>query len=151
MAKDAAGFQVELLSELEAFKIKFRNHQASIAADAYGYLVEISPIITGGYTNEHVIENGNEEIIYESPVRVGHDFVIENPDEYIQKQDPAEAAAALAEMEPFSNVKFVNERFYSEKVEAIHHVYELVEVAMEADVESRPFDEGENDGSEIPF
>ena len=116
---------------------KHRDAQARIVAKAYENAVEISPVLSGAYVNEHVVEVGSGDqvsaLLLESPDRVG-------PDEEIEPgtldRPSVGGVAVLGEFQPFQAVQIANRRFYVNDVEDRHAVFSRIAAAAEVEAES---------------
>lgn len=104
----------------------YRNVQGEAVSDAYRDIVETSPVRTGAYQNEHVIEEASGTILYESPGRVGPDAIV-NPPTFI---DPPTVQGRVESSSDFATVQIANRRFYAAALEygssttAPRHIYE---------------------------
>ncbi len=131
--------------------LKHRDLQAKLVENAYRFLVELSPVWSGAYSNEHAID-ANGDRVYESDDRVGPDIELEAGS--LERPDTSEVGPAVADIEPFGNVDISNDRFYADQVESNHQVYELVREGIEIEAGGQVIALGGDavySGSDIPF
>ena len=114
----------ESVRELPQF---YREVQAEAVSDAYRDIVESSPVRTGAYQNEHVIEEGDGgAILYESPNRVGPNAIV-NPPTLL---DPPLVEGRVEASGDYATVEIANRRYYAAALEygtsstAPRHIYE---------------------------
>jgi len=103
--------EAQVLKALEAAKI-------DLAGEAFGVIVERSPVLTGAYRSEHVVTDiAGTEMFYESDNRAGPDTVV--PYRGAVEFDPPSARAARSSLRGtgLRSVMIQNNRFYAGQLE----------------------------------
>ncbi|HEX9639752.1 MAG TPA: hypothetical protein VGB13_00400, partial [Candidatus Krumholzibacteria bacterium] len=105
-----------------------RDTLSEAVIDGYRDIIETSPVRTGAYRAEHVIEQGSEEggsLLYEADNRPGPDAPVTSrfsefgerggSFEAVQFDAPSVDAArnAVADAKPYETIQIANRRFYA--------------------------------------
>jgi hypothetical protein len=96
----------------------FRDFHVSLAVVAFEHIVEGSPVRTGAYRAEHVIGEGESlDLLYESDNRPGPDAVVHTLGTPLAPPSVGDAKVQIADIEPFSLLTILNQRFYASQLE----------------------------------
>jgi len=115
--------------------------QEKMLGVAYEVVVERSPVVTGAYAHEHLIERGigeggEEGDIYQSPDRVGPLEVIDDVGAYLERPSTSEAQeAVLGSLSELGPAQVANRRFYADKVEREYGYYVYEGAAQDVEAE----------------
>jgi hypothetical protein len=127
-----------LLDSVRKLQELYQDVQAEAVADAYRDIVETSPVLTGAYRSEHVIEQGDgEAILYESPNRAGPNQPFKPPTFF----EPPLVEGRVEPTEPYARVQIANRRYYAGSLEygsatnEPRHIYESAALRAEANLE----------------
>ncbi len=117
MMRDIAVQEAALKRSVRELPEAHREVLSSLVAQAYEDLVETSPVDTGAYRAEHVIEEGeggsSGSIVYEASNRPGPDAVVQRGESQLERPDTGAAKVALSSIPLFATVAIVNRRFYA--------------------------------------
>jgi hypothetical protein len=136
VAAQVAAQRSELAAAVKRLPDLVREIQSAATVDAYRDLVETSPVRTGAYRAEHVIEQGDGSILHESANRPGPDAVVNPPILLDAPTIPASVTAG-----DFAVVQIANRRFYAAQLEygsassAPRYIYTQAEERARVNVE----------------